>query len=174
MSDDLVFEVEEYEFEQLEEGTYLAQLKDIQRISTQYGESLKWFFDVEVEDEETGGTKIVTVSGLTRAKVTKKNKTYKWFKALGGRENVDGTIDLRSVIGNKCLIHVVVREGRDGAQFSNVDDVLPPPKEMRESKKKSKKSKKSKKTEPEPKPEPDEFEEDEFEVPEVEEYDMSS
>lgn len=158
--EDLEFEMEEYEFEQIPEGTYEAEFKGTQLIETMYGKSLKWIFDAEYEDEETGEIKIVTVSGLTRPRFTEKSKAYRWYRALGGTIDADGKIRPNKLVGKRCLIHVVVRQNKDGIPFSNVDDVLPLPKSKKKNSSSKKSSKKNKKTE-------------DVEQPEVEEYDMT-
>ena len=121
---DLEFDFRETgEFTQLEEGTYEAKLNRVELITTEYGKSLRWIFDVYVDEDEED---TVEVSGVSSIKFTDKSKAYRWFTALGGKVR-DGKVYIEDVIGNECLVEIKNRKGRDGdAVFSNVVDVKPP------------------------------------------------
>ena len=121
---DLEFEFKETgEFTQLEEGTYEARLNRVELITTEFGKSLRWIFDVYVDEDEED---TVEVSGVSSIKFTDKSKAYRWFTALGGKVR-DGKVYIEDVIGNECLVEIRNRKGKDGeAVFSNVVDVKPP------------------------------------------------
>lgn len=121
---DLEFDFRETgEFTQLEEGTYEAKLNRVELITTEYGKSLRWIFDVYADED---GEDTVEVSGVSSIKFTDKSKAYRWFTALGGKVR-DGKVYIEDVIGNECLVEIKNRKGKDGdAVFSNVVDVKPP------------------------------------------------
>lgn len=110
-------------FVDLEEGTYEAKLDRVELITTEYGKSLRWIFDVYVDEDDV---EAVEVSGMSSIKFTDKSKAYKWFSALGGKVK-DGKIRLDDIIGNECLVEIKHRKGKDGETvFPNVVDVKPP------------------------------------------------
>lgn len=128
--EDLVFEYRETGNVELEEGMYEAELKRIEKIDTQYGEQLRWVFDVYDEESD----EYTEVSGITSQKFTSRSKGFAWFSALGGKVK-DGKVNLNEIIGNRALVEIRYRKGRGDIEFPNVTDVKPLPKK---SKRKSK------------------------------------
>jgi len=110
---DTEFEFRETQVVELESGTYEARVADFQTIETQYGTSLRWFFDVKTEDGE------VRITGISSTKASKRSKLYKWASALLGE--APKKIKLRDLIGKECM--VVVQQKNN---FPSVVDVLPP------------------------------------------------
>jgi len=107
-------EFREAEIPEVEPGTYEAVVADIQGIETQYGKSLRWFFDVKTaEDEE------VRITGISSRKTSKRSKLYKWATAILGEELEK--IKLKDLIGKECMVIV-----KNKNNFPSVVDVLPP------------------------------------------------
>ena len=126
--EDMEFEYRETSYVDLEEGMYRAKLVRVEPIETQFGNQLRWIFEVYDEEE------VVEVSGITSTKFSSRSKGFAWYSALGGKVT-DGKIRIKDVIGNEALVEIKQRVGRDGTtKFSNIVDVKPLPKKKKKKK----------------------------------------
>jgi len=126
--EDMEFEYRETSYADLEEGMYRARLVRVEPCTTQFGNQLRWIFEVYDEEE------VVEVSGITSTKFSSRSKGFAWYSALGGKVT-DGKIRIKDVIGNEALVEIKQRVGRDGTtKFSNIVDVKPLPKKKKKKK----------------------------------------
>jgi len=126
--EDMEFEYRETSYVDLEEGMYRAKLVRVEPIETQFGNQLRWIFEVYDEEE------VVEVSGITSKKFSSRSKGFAWYSALGGKVT-DSKIRIKDVIGNEALVEIKQRVGRDGtSKFSNIVDVKPLPKKKKKKK----------------------------------------
>ena len=115
------------EFKPVPEGTYVAQLVKLEEVThKQFGETIKWSFDI-IEPVEHVGT---TVTGLSSTKVSPKSKLFSWVNALGSTLDPGESFDMEQLIGKRCRIKTknnTRSRNVNGAQqemtFSNVDKV---------------------------------------------------
>jgi hypothetical protein len=107
-------------------GTYPATLAEIEDVETEFGDSLRWIFDVEA-DEET-----VQLSGITSQKFSLKSKSYEWASALlGEAPDVGDEVDLEELYELPCMVEVKDAHLRDGTDISNIVGVMPEKKAKR-------------------------------------------
>jgi len=126
--EDIIGTYEEREWEVLDEGTYEAELIDIEkRTITIYdnGEEeerdiLNWIFDIDGNH----------VRGTTSTIISTRSKAGRWCEALLQRKLEDGEVIKKSdLTGKKALVYVIVKQGKTAdIQFNNVKDVMPLPK----------------------------------------------
>lgn len=100
----------------LEEGTFYAVLSEVNKISTTYGNSNQFVFEI-IHSEFKGRR----VSGLTSMIMSPKSKLYQWCSKLLGRDfEVGEKIGPGDIIGRGTKI--IIKASKDG--FFNVGDVL--------------------------------------------------
>lgn len=100
----------------IEDGDYIAELKNVEEIQGKYGPMLRFVFDVIEPGYET------RVTGICSKYVTPKSKLFRWLNALEA-DFSQSQIDLHSLIGRKCIITVSLAVGPDGMEYLNVVDV---------------------------------------------------
>lgn len=100
----------------IEDGDYIAELKNVEEIQGKYGPMLRFVFDVIEPGYET------RVTGICSKYVTPKSKLFRWLNALEA-DFSQPQIDLHSLIGKKCIITVSLAVGPDGMEYLNVVDV---------------------------------------------------
>jgi len=101
----------------IEEGDYMAILKDVQELQGKYGPILRFWFEITEPGYET------TVSGICSKNArTPKSKLFRWLVALGADLRSE-TIDISSLIGASAIITVSSVTTPDGEEYLNVVDV---------------------------------------------------
>lgn len=101
----------------IEEGDYMAVLKDVQELQGKYGPILRFWFEITEPGYET------TVSGICSKNArTPKSKLFRWLVALGADLRSE-TIDISSLIGASAIITVSSVTTPDGEEYLNVVDV---------------------------------------------------
>jgi hypothetical protein len=115
-------QVEQTVYEVLPTGEYLASVSEIEQEDGQFGQQLKFVFEVGSGDFEG-----VTLWGWTSMKFSNKSKLYKWTKAAFGGADVpqEYTFDSDDLLGRKVVLTVVVNTKDDGSEFNRVDAVKP-------------------------------------------------
>lgn len=110
--------IEQKEVVVLPMGRYGAQVREITKEAGQFGDQLKWKFDL-VGDHV--GKSLV---GWCSCAFTPKSKLYRWAAAvLGGREIPKGVpFQASQVIGKYVFLDVLVREG-DNGEYNKVDEL---------------------------------------------------
>lgn len=100
----------------IEEGDYLAELKDVQEIQGKFGAMIRFWFNIIEPGYETSVTGICSKSGSLRSKLVK------WALALGA-DISQPQINLSSLIGAKAIVSVNIVTGANGEEYLNVVDV---------------------------------------------------
>lgn len=106
--------------EPLEDGSYAAILKSIEKKETVYGQRLMWLFE-EVEH----GTE---VAGFTSLSPSTMANAYIWAKALIGEIDAKKGWSSEDAVGKRCTIVVEVYEDAKGRTKNKVVRVKPPKK----------------------------------------------
>lgn len=124
MSDDLIGKVQEPE--QLQPGTYQAQVIGIEKKVLQFGPVLEFNFKL-LDAEE--GVRFDTVKGIADFKdniISRGGKLHLWLSRIAGKEiDVSTTVDCSKFVGMSCEVLVANKPGKNGKVFSNVKEVVP-------------------------------------------------
>jgi hypothetical protein len=103
-------------YEVLPEDIYMAEVLDIEEVEGDYGDQLKFTFDlVELDDRQQ--------LGWCSKKLSPKSKLWAWTRALLGSEP-DGDLDCDRLINRKCRLSLSV-ETKDGVEYNRIKDILP-------------------------------------------------
>ena len=100
-------------------GSYEAAFEGVEQKESRDGAPYwRWAFSVRTREGDKA------VSGVSSTNSGPKAKAYRWLSGiLGHAPATDERVDTGALTGRRCL--VVLEENADG--FSNVADVLPPP-----------------------------------------------
>lgn len=112
--------------EPIPEGIYTSVVKEIGEGSGEYGDYVKFTFEIS-EGEQKGVTRTAIASKkLSRSKSGKTSKLYDFVKALTKSEpKADETLDIEGLVGKTCQI--IVKNGRekDGIVYQNISTIMP-------------------------------------------------
>ena len=111
--------------EPIPEGVYKAVLKDIEEGSGEYGDYVKFTFEI-IDGDYKGTTRnCVASKKLSKTKSGKASKLYDYVKALTKAAPVAGEeIDLDSLKGKECQIIVKDGEEKDGITYQVIQSVM--------------------------------------------------
>jgi hypothetical protein len=102
----------------IEEGEYVAVLRDVQEAQGKYGPILKFWFEITEPGYET------TVSGIcSKSAASPRSKLFRWLIALGADLSRLETVDVTSFIGTTVVVTVSAVTTSDGDEYLNVVDV---------------------------------------------------
>ncbi len=110
------------------EGIYVVKLSKLEQTThQQWGESIRWTFDI-VEGDEVG----TSVTAMSSTKVSPKSKIFTWVQAFGQIMEPGAEFDLEALIGKTVRARIInkkqskVVDGRSiEMTFSNVDALAP-------------------------------------------------
>jgi len=103
-------------FEVIPMGMYAATVKNVELAEGQYGEQLSWLFSVDDSDTELRAWSSSTMSD--------KSKTGRWVRSILGQ--VPDVLEADALLGQPCMLSVLVKPKADGSgTFNKVDEVLP-------------------------------------------------
>jgi hypothetical protein len=108
------------------EGVYKAAVIKIDEGTGEYGDYLKFMFEI-IDGEHKGVAKTLVASKkLSSSKSGKNSKLLDIVKALTKTEPKAGeTLDIESLIGKSCQIVVKDGKEKDGVTYQNINTVLP-------------------------------------------------
>lgn len=108
------------------EGVYKAALIKVEEGSGEYGDYLKFMFEV-IEGEQKGVAKsLVASKKLSSSKSGKNSKLFDIVKALTKTEPKAGdTLDIESFVGKSCQIFVKNGKEKDGIIYQDISAVMP-------------------------------------------------
>lgn len=108
------------------EGLYKASVKEISEGTGQYGDYLKFIFEI-TEGEHKGVTRsAVAAKKLSKTKDGKASKLFEFVKALSKKELDSGeSLDLEGLVGTACHILVKNDKEKDGIVFQTISAVMP-------------------------------------------------
>ncbi len=107
----------------IEAGVYQAVVEGVEPDSGSFGEQIRFVF--EVDGKVDGDGQPLKLWAWASQKLNPRTKSWKWVKAITGREPVKGQVyDLEALTGNRCGL-LVVREETDEGVRCKVRDVLP-------------------------------------------------
>jgi hypothetical protein len=109
--------------EPLEEGSYRAVLKSMEKKTTTFGERILWLFEVP---EEQGDAE---VAGFTSLSDSTQAYAYLWATAINEKIRSMRSWGPDDVIGRECILDVVVVEGSKGPK-NKIVAVRPVPKDI--------------------------------------------
>jgi len=108
------------------EGMYKAALIKIEEGTGEFGDYLKFRFEV-IDGEQKGVSETLVASKkLSSSKSGKSSKLFDIVKALTKSEPKAGeTLDIEGLIGKSCQIVVKNGKEKDGVQYQNITTVFP-------------------------------------------------
>lgn len=111
--------------EPIPEGVYKAVLKDIEEGTGEYGDYVKFTFEI-IEGDYKGTTRnSVASKKLSKSNSGKTSKLYDYVKALNKKAPTTGEeIDLESLKGKECQIIVQDGEEKDGITYQVIQSVM--------------------------------------------------
>lgn len=115
--------------EPIPEGLYLAKVADITEGVGEYGEYLRFVFEI-TDGEYIGITRNEIASKkLSKTRSGKTSKLYGFVKSLTGREPEPGSVvDIAGLIDKPCQILVKDDKEVEGIMYQRIESVLPPQK----------------------------------------------
>ncbi len=109
------------------EGVYKAAVIKIDEGSGEYGDYLKFMFEIIDGDQKGVSKTLVASKKLSSSKSGKNSKLLDIVKALTKTEPRAGeTLDIENLIGKSCQIVVKNGKEKDGVTYQNINTVLPP------------------------------------------------
>jgi hypothetical protein len=107
------------EYKVIDEGVYAARIASAEPVEGQYGQQIKFSFDVLDADEET------SLLGWASAKLTPKTKLFEWAKAAMGDQFEPGQdLNIDDFVGRKVQLVVARRLSADGSEFNKVEKMM--------------------------------------------------
>lgn len=104
--------------ELMETGRYKAKVKAITPETGQYGEQLKWQFEV-IEEPYAGQT----LSGWTNLSMNTTGKLVLWgCAALNETPSDDTEFDTDDLVGKTVELTVIEKTGKDGKVYNKIED----------------------------------------------------
>ena len=112
--------------EPIPEGLYQAVLKLVEEGSGEYGDYVKFTFEI-TEGEHKGVTRnSVASKKLSKTKSGKASKLYDYVKALSKSTPKTGEeLDVETLVGKKCQILVKDGKEKDGILYQVISAVMP-------------------------------------------------
>ena len=112
--------------EPIPEGVYKAKVKEIGEGSGEFGDYIKFTFEI-TEGEKKGVTRTAIASKkLSRSTSGKTSKLYDFVKALTKAEpSANETLDIEGLVGKACQIIVKNGKEKDGVIFQNSSTIMP-------------------------------------------------
>jgi hypothetical protein len=98
--------------EPLEEGTYRALLRSLEKKETTFGERLLWLFEVPEHNAEVAG--FTSLSESTRA------NAYLWATALNEEIRSKSSWGSDNVVGKECVLDLTIVENSKGEQKNKI------------------------------------------------------
>jgi hypothetical protein len=114
------FTIPKKQYTLVDEGTYLAEITDLEQSEGQFGTQVKFTFTLlEFEDEP------VTLIGWTSGNYSEKSKLFGWNKAaLGAKFNPDDAFQASKMKNKKVQLQVSRRIGTNGTEYNKVESVF--------------------------------------------------
>lgn len=112
--------------EPIPEGIYKAVVKEIGEGSGEFGNYVKFTFEISEGDKKGVTRTAIASKKLSRSSTGKRSKLYDFVKALTKSEpSANETLDIESLVGKPCQI--IVKNGRekDGVVFQNISTIMP-------------------------------------------------
>ena len=106
----------------LEDGTYDANLVNVEQKETKFGVRLMWTFEVAEENTE--------VVGFTSMSPSTKAKSYQWAVAIAGEIDPKLGWGPEDLIGGECVVVLEAAEDAQGTEKNKVVKVKPQRKGM--------------------------------------------
>lgn len=112
--------------EPIPEGLYEAKVKEVSEDEGEFGEYLKFVFEI-TEGEEKGTTRNAIASKkLSRTKSGKASKLVGYVEALTKTKLQKGEVlDLEQMVGKSCRIFVKDDKEMDGVMMQRITEVMP-------------------------------------------------
>jgi hypothetical protein len=111
--------------EVIEDGTYDAVLKSIEKNENRHGEYLHWRFTLPEHNAE--------VSGFSSTSESTQAKAYKWAVALNSELASNVGWEPEDVVGRRCLVVVEAYEDDNSRERNKVVKVKPPKEKVKTS-----------------------------------------
>lgn len=112
--------------EPIPEGVYKAIVKEIEEGEGEFGEYVKFTFEIIDESQKGVIRSSVASKKLSRLKSGKTSKLYEYVKALTKNEPTIGEeFDVEALKGLPCQIFVKNGKEKDGILYQNIDAVMP-------------------------------------------------
>jgi hypothetical protein len=111
--------------EVIEDGTYDAVLKSVEKNENHHGEYLRFRFTLPEHNAE--------VSGFSSTSVSTQAKAYQWAVALNSEIASKVGWDPEDVVGRRCLVVIKTYEDANGRERNKVVKVKPPKEEAKTS-----------------------------------------
>lgn len=112
--------------EPIPEGLYQAVLKTVEEGSGEYGDYVKFTFEITEGDQKGKTRNSVASKKLKFNKSGKTSKLYEYVKALTKTApNIGEKLVLDDLVGNKCQILVKDGKVKDGIQYQVISTVMP-------------------------------------------------
>ena len=104
-------------------GVHDATIKKIVKVTTLYGDAVKFFFAITDMVDENGDEPVI--NGMCSAnKLSTATKLYRWISAITGSQLLVGVeIDFDNFIGIGVKI-LVVNTQKNGNEYSNVTEII--------------------------------------------------
>lgn len=112
--------------EPIPEGVYKAIVKEIEEGEGEFGEYIKFTFEITDESQKGVTRSSVASKKLSLLKSGKTSKLYEYVKALTKSEPETGEeFDVETLKGLPCQIFVKNGKEKDGILYQNIDAVMP-------------------------------------------------
>src|SRR5262249_41583984 len=93
----------------LKSGTYPATLVGTESRDSDFGQTIRWTFELSVAGRTTKRT------GVSSMNTGAKSKARRWASALLGRPLRDGEeLDTDTLVGRECLVEIGLKMGHEG------------------------------------------------------------
>lgn len=111
--------IEQQTYETLPTGDYSAEISRVELEEGQFGQQLKFSFDLLGEKEGR------TLLGWASCRFSPKSKLYGWTRAAFGGGPIDRGYNLNTddLIGRKVTLTVLASSRDDGTEFNKIDAV---------------------------------------------------
>lgn len=108
------------------EGLYKASVLEISEATGQFGEYVKFIFEIS-DGEYKGVTRsAVAAKKLSKSKDGKASKLFEFVKALSKKDLDSGdSLDLEGLVGTACHILVKNDKEKDGIVYQTISAVMP-------------------------------------------------
>ncbi len=107
--------------EPLEEGSYRAVLRSMEKKETSFGDRILWLFDVPEHNAE--------IAGFTSLSESTQANAYVWATALNGDIRSKKSWGPDDVVGRECELDVTIVEDQKGRSKNKILRVRPVPKD---------------------------------------------
>jgi hypothetical protein len=104
----------------LEDGSYWAVLKSLEKKETTFGERLMWLFEVPEHNAEVAGFTSLSESTMANA--------YRWATTLNDDVRSKASWGPEDVVGRECKLDLTIAEDAKGREKNKIMLVRPVPK----------------------------------------------